>query len=43
MEGVGIGLYLAREIVMKQKGFLEVRSKVGEGTEAYVNLPLERM
>ncbi len=43
VEGVGIGLYLAREIVMKQKGFLEVRSKVGEGTEAYVNLPLERM
>lgn len=42
IEGVGIGLYLAREIVMKQKGFIEVRSKVGEGTEVYVNLPVER-
>lgn len=42
IEGVGIGLYLAREIVMKQKGFIEVRSRVGEGTEVYVNLPVER-
>lgn len=42
VEGVGIGLYLAREIVMKQKGFLEVRSQVGKGTAVYVNLPLER-
>lgn len=41
VEGVGIGLYLAREIVMKQKGFIEVRSKVGEGTEVYVSLPVE--
>lgn len=42
MEGVGLGLYLAREIVMKQKGFIEVRSKKGEGTAVYVNLPVER-
>lgn len=42
IEGVGIGLYLAREIVMKQKGFIEVRSRVGEGTEVCVNLPVER-
>ncbi len=42
IEGVGIGLYLAREIVMKQKGFIEVRSEAGEGTEVYVNLPVER-
>lgn len=41
-EGVGIGLYLAREIVMKQRGFIEVRSKVGEGTEVYVNLLVKR-
>lgn len=39
-EGIGIGLYLAREIVMKQSGFIEVRSKEGEGTEVYVNLPI---
>lgn len=41
-EGVGIGLYLAREIVMKQRGFIEVRSRAGEGTEVSVNLPVER-
>ena len=38
-EGVGIGLYLAREIVMKERGFIEVRSKTGKGTTFYVNLP----
>lgn len=42
VEGVGIGLYLAQEIVMKQKGFMEVRSRLGEGTEVYINLPVER-
>ena len=41
VEGVGIGLYLAREIMMKQKGFLEVRSKEGEGTEVLLNLPAD--
>ena len=41
-EGVGIGLYLARKIIMKQRGFIEVRSEVGEGTGVYVNLPVER-
>lgn len=39
-EGIGIGLYLAREIVMKQRGFIEVRSKAGIGTEMYINLPI---
>ena len=32
-EGVGIGLYLAREIVSKQDGYLKVKSKPGEGSE----------
>ncbi len=32
-EGVGIGLYLAREIVSKQDGYLKVKSKSGEGSE----------
>ncbi len=40
VEGVGIGLYLAREIVMNQRGFIEIHSKVGEGTAAYMNLPV---
>lgn len=42
VEGVGIGLYLAREIVMNQRGFIEMHSKVGEGTAVYVNLPVGR-
>lgn len=41
VEGVGIGLYLAREIVMKQKGFIDVRARKGVGTEVSVNLPVE--
>lgn len=39
-EGMGLGLYLARGIVTKQGGFLEVRSELGTGTEVCVNLPL---
>lgn len=33
-EGVGIGLYLTREILNKQNGYLKIRSIVGEGTQA---------
>ena len=40
-EGVGIGLYLAREIITKQKGFIEVRSNVGEGSVFSIHLPLQ--
>ena len=35
-EGVGIGLYLAREIVRKQDGYIKVVSPPGEGTEFHV-------
>ena len=31
-KGVGIGLYLAREIAEKQNGYLKVKSKHGEGS-----------
>lgn len=31
-EGVGLGLYLANGIVTRQKGYISVKSKVGEGT-----------
>lgn len=37
--GVGIGLYLAREIVQAQKGYIKVSSGVGEGTVFSVYLP----
>lgn len=40
-EGVGIGLYLAREIVTKEKGFIEVKSKLGHGSIFSINLPIE--
>ena len=33
LEGVGIGLYLAREIASKEMGYIRVRSKQGEGAE----------
>lgn len=37
--GLGIGLYLAREIVHLHGGYIEVRSKEGEGAEFCVYLP----
>lgn len=40
-EGVGIGLYLSRLIVMKQKGFITVRSQLNEGSNFTVFLPLD--
>lgn len=41
-EGIGIGLYLTREIVMLQKGFVEAHSRVGEGTAICIHLPVEQ-
>lgn len=32
-DGVGIGLYLAREIVRRENGYIKVKSKVGKGAE----------
>lgn len=32
-EGVGLGLYLARKILELQKGYIEVKSEIGEGAE----------
>lgn len=37
-EGVGIGLYLAREIISKDGGYIKVKSKPGEGSEFLVYL-----
>jgi len=39
IEGIGIGLYLAREIIEKQNGYIMVRSVVGEGSTFSVFLP----
>ena len=37
--GVGIGLYLAREIVIRQGGYIKVTSEVGRGSTFSVFLP----
>ncbi len=37
-EGVGIGLYLARQIIENQRGYIKVSSAQGEGTEFFVYL-----
>ncbi|WFR56981.1 HAMP domain-containing sensor histidine kinase [Anaerocolumna sp. AGMB13025] len=38
-EGVGIGLYLAREIISLELGYIEVRSEPGKGASFFVYLP----
>ncbi len=38
-DGVGIGLYLAREIVSKQGGYIKVQSELGKGSTFSVFLP----
>lgn len=37
-EGLGIGLYLTREILEKERGYMKIRSKPDEGTEVSVYL-----
>lgn len=39
IEGVGIGLFLAREIVAAQKGYIKVASEIGKGSTFSVFLP----
>lgn len=39
LEGVGLGLYLAREIITGQGGYIRLRSRQGEGTVFSVFLP----
>ncbi|MDD3219680.1 MAG: HAMP domain-containing sensor histidine kinase [Lachnospiraceae bacterium] len=39
LPGVGIGLYLTREIIQAQKGYIKVESEVGKGTIFSVYLP----
>lgn len=38
-DGVGIGLYLAREILRKENGYIKVQSKEGHGAEFTLFLP----
>lgn len=39
IDGIGIGLYLAREIITKQGGYIKVISDVGKGTTFSMFLP----
>ncbi len=41
MEGIGIGLYLAREIITRQGGYIKVASEVGVGSTFSIFLPRE--
>lgn len=41
VEGIGIGLYLAREIITMQGGYILVTSEVGKGSNFSVFLPRE--
>lgn len=41
VDGFGIGLFLSRQIVSEQKGFIIVKSEQNTGAEFIVNLPVE--
>jgi len=40
-EGAGLGLYIAREIVVAMGGRLEIESELGKGSSFHVTLPFE--
>lgn len=42
-KGMGLGLYLARNVVLGLHGTLSLRSRPGAGTQAEVELPSERL
>ena len=42
-QGVGIGLYLTREIVTRQGGYIKVVSEPGKGSEFSIMLRQNRM
>ncbi len=41
-EGLGLGLYIAHEIIARQGGRMWLESKPGEGSTFYFSLPLEQ-
>lgn len=41
-EGLGIGLYLSREILAGENGYMKVKSAVGKGSSFFVYLPIQQ-
>ena len=41
LEGLGLGLYIAYEIVARHGGRMWLESQVGEGSTFYFSLPIE--
>lgn len=39
-EGLGIGLYLSRQIIAGEDGYIKVKSKEGEGSSFFIYLPI---
>ena len=40
--GTGLGLSIAKEILDKNKGSIDIKSKVGKGTEVVIRLPAKK-
>jgi signal transduction histidine kinase len=38
-DGIGVGLYLAREIIVTQGGYIKVSSKIGKGSVFSIYIP----
>ncbi len=41
-KGTGLGLYISYGIIEKHNGKIEVISRVGEGTEFVITMPIEQ-
>ena len=40
--GTGLGLSIAKEILDKNKGSIDIKSKVGKGTEVVIRIPTKK-